>query len=242
MDLRPQWSLSEKPILLYEPDMKRNVPNLITCLNLLTGTLGCVEVINSNYHHALLYAAIAGVFDFFDGFAARLLHVKSDIGKELDSLADMVSFGLLPGLFMMRMLENSDVPAARYLGLGVVVFSALRLAKFNVDTRQSEEFIGLPTPANTFLLTSLVLVPVVIPGWILIGLVAVSCFLLVSPFRLLALKFQAFRWKGNELRFSFLLLAALLLGVFQLEGIPYIIPVYLVVSMAGNFFVNKSIN
>ncbi len=222
--------------------MKRHLPNLITCLNLLTGTLGCIEVINGTYQHAILYAAIAGVFDFFDGFAARLLHVKSDIGKELDSLADMVSFGLLPGLFMLKMLENSDVPAARYLGLGVVVFSALRLARFNVDTRQSEEFIGLPVPANTILLTSLVLVPVVVPGWILIGLVAVSCFLLVSPFRLLALKFQSFRWKGNELRFSFLFLAVLLLALFQMQGIPYIIPVYLVVSLAGNFFVHKSIS
>ena len=222
--------------------MKRHIPNFITCLNLLTGALGCIEILTGDYKIAIIYVAIAGVFDFFDGFAARMLQVKSDIGKELDSLADMVSFGLLPGLFMVKMIETQDAGIVRYAGLLVVVFSALRLAKFNIDTRQSEEFIGVPTPANTILLTSLVFLPFE-PGFIaLLVLTLLSCFLLVSPFHLIALKFKSFGWKGNEFRFAIIFISVGLLAWFQEGGVPFIIPTYIILSIARNLFGAKSIS
>ena len=131
--------------------IKKHIPNAITCANLFSGCIGIVYAFNGALETAAYFVLLSGIFDFFDGFAARLLNVKSNIGKDLDSLADMVSFGFLPGVVMYQLLSQSDYasPYLPYLAFIITVFSALRLAKFNNDTRQTEDFIGLNTPMNT---------------------------------------------------------------------------------------------
>lgn len=179
----------------------------------------------------------AALFDFFDGFAARMLHVSSPIGKELDSLADVVSFGLLPALFMYKLIESSsDNAFLPYIAFTIAVFSALRLAIFNVDTRQSDSFIGLNTPANTLFITSLVFLSHktgdwILQTWILITITIVFSLLMVSPLEFFALKFKNFGWADNKMRFTFLLLAVLLLVVFQFAAIPLIILLYMALSL-----------
>src|SRR5690606_19805382 len=137
--------------------MKRHVPNFITCLNLFSGCIGVTFAFAGQLQLAAYCVVLSGVFDFFDGLVARALHVKSPIGKELDSLADVVSFGLLPGAVLYHMLgvASPTVEWLPYLGFVVTVFSALRLAKFNIDDRQSTDFIGLNTPMNAFYVVSL---------------------------------------------------------------------------------------
>src|SRR5215813_3421668 len=131
--------------------MKKYIPNSITSLNLFSGCIGVVMALQGNYLMAFYCVLASGIFDFFDGMSARALHVKSLIGKELDSLADVISFGFLPGAIIFTMLgETTDNPYVPYLGFVLTVFSALRLAKFNIDTRQSTDFIGVNTPMNTF--------------------------------------------------------------------------------------------
>lgn len=218
--------------------MKKSIPNFLTCLNLITGSLGCIAVIQGRTDLAIYYVLIAGVFDFFDGFAARLLNVRSAIGKELDSLADMVSFGLLPALFMYQLIEAYH-PVSRYLsflGLSVVVFSALRLAKFNTDENQTDHFRGLPTPANAIMLTSIALLPdvIAINNWILAVIAIGSCYLMVSNITMIALKFKGFSWEGNQLRYVIIFISLILVAIFQLEAIPMIIPLYILLSILRN--------
>ncbi|OZA56958.1 MAG: CDP-diacylglycerol--serine O-phosphatidyltransferase, partial [Sphingobacteriales bacterium 39-40-5] len=139
--------------------MKKHIPNSVTCLNLFSGCLGIVFAFQGNLIWASYAIVIAAVFDFFDGMLARLLKAYSDIGKELDSLADMVSFGVLPSVIIYQLFALSPQIdfGADWLSFSafiIAVFSALRLAKFNIDTRQSENFIGLPTPANALLIAS----------------------------------------------------------------------------------------
>lgn len=143
--------------------IKKNIPNAITCCNLLCGCLAIIQATNGNLLWAAYLVGMAAVFDFFDGFAARLLKVSSPIGKDLDSLADMVTFGVVPGIVMFKMIrlglrldkEGFDLieenPWITYIVFMIPIFSALRLAKFNHDTRQTEAFIGLPTPANAIM-------------------------------------------------------------------------------------------
>lgn len=219
--------------------MKRYVPNFLTCLNLITGSLGCVAVVEGRTDLAIYYVIVAGIFDFFDGFAARLLKVHSAIGKELDSLADVVSFGLLPALFMYKLIDAYN-PISVYMsffGLAIVAFSALRLAKFNVDLRQSDKFIGLPVPANAIMITSIAVLPdnFQINAWTLVAIALISCYLLVSNITMIALKFKGFGWKGNELRYFLIVSSFALVVIFQLHAIPMIIPLYILVSVIGNF-------
>src|SRR5688572_25544027 len=135
--------------------MIRHLPNFLTCCNLLCGCFGIVFLLEDRAVPAAYFVWVAGVFDFFDGFAARLLKVSSPIGRELDSLADMVTFGLLPGLIMYKLIgAHSDSDVFPYIGFMMAAFSALRLAIFNIDTRQSDSFIGLNTPANTFFISA----------------------------------------------------------------------------------------
>lgn len=218
--------------------MKKHIPNFITCLNLITGSLGCIAVIEGRTDLAIYYVLVAGFFDFIDGFAARLLRVSSAIGKELDSLADVVSFGLLPALFMYRLIGAGEQMAG-YLsiaGLAIVAFSALRLAKFNIDENQSDKFIGLPTPANAMMLTSIALLPEALElnSWILTVVAIVSCYLLVSNITMIALKFKGKGWSGNEMKYTLLLVSLVLIIIFQLEAIPMIIPLYILLSIIGN--------
>lgn len=219
----------------------RHIPNFLTCCNLLCGCIGVVFVLRGIDYlpYAAYFVWIAGAFDFFDGFAARMLKVSSPIGKELDSLADMVSFGLLPSMVMFIMLKDSGSYGFEYLpylAFSIAVFSALRLAIFNIDETQSDSFKGLPTPANALFITALPLLTgnirlALFEPWILCVIVIISSYLLVSGIPLFALKFKNFSWKDNKVRFTFLGLSVLLLAVLQIAAIPVIILLYVALSL-----------
>lgn len=215
----------------------RHLPNTLTSLNLLSGCLGIVAVLQGPAHHALWYVIAACVFDFFDGFTARVLNVSSPIGKELDSLADMVSFGVLPSLVMYRLIDTqSPNELLPYVAFSLAVFSALRLAKFNIDETQREHFIGLPTPANALFITSLVYLAspfdiVISQDFALLTITAIFSFLLVAPIELFALKFKSYGWAGNELKFTFIAFSVLILAFWQLAAMPFVILTYVAVSL-----------
>ncbi|MEO9474291.1 MAG: CDP-diacylglycerol--serine O-phosphatidyltransferase [Cyclobacteriaceae bacterium] len=223
--------------------MKKHIPNLITCLNLIVGVLGCISIVKGDLWNAIYFVLIAALFDFFDGFAARLLHVKSNIGKQLDSLADMISFGLLPALYMQGTIATSDLSplTLSYLGILIAPFSAIRLAKFNVDTRQENQFLGLPTPANAIMITSLTFIPYTIPGWGLLIITFASCALMVASIPMIALKFQNYGFKENIFRYLILLIGVVALVIHGISGIVIIIPAYIVLSIIGNFVSQKPV-
>ena len=220
------------------------IPNMLTLGNLLCGSMATISIlVAGDMTLAFWLVVIAAVFDFFDGFTARLLKSSSAIGGELDSLADMVSFGLVPALAMYctynNALQATQLPESligygAYLNLIIVAFSALRLAKFNVDDTQSTEFCGLPTPANG--LFCLALAMLISAGeftlakeWILLTSV-VMAYLLISPVRMFALKFKGFGVKGNELRYGFIVLSVILITLFTKYAVPAIIALYIVIS------------
>lgn len=219
----------------------RHLPNALTLANLLCGCAGLVAVADENLPWAgyLIWAAAA--FDFADGLAARALKAYSPIGGDLDSLADMVSFGALPGFIMYEMIhENvmSDWGLLAFVGFSLAVFSALRLATFNVDTRQKDQFIGLPVPASALLISSLPLgnLPAfqsfVQEPLVLILIVAMLSYLMVAPLPLLAFKFKSTAWRGNEVKYVFLIAALLLFIFLKVVAIPIIILAYLGLSVA----------
>lgn len=236
-------------------NVRKHIPNTITCGNLLCGCLGVVQAFEGNLVWAAYLVGIAAVLDFFDGFAARLLKVSSPIGKDLDSLADMVTFGFLPGIVMFVLLATSvDVTEAmfypgteylKYIAFMIPVFSALRLAKFNNDTRQSDSFIGVPTPANAMLICSLPLMlefnnfEFILDPILLSVLTVVMSLLLVAELPLFALKFKHFKWAGNEIRFVFLALSLILLIVLQFLGIALVILLYILLSLINNILLKK---
>lgn len=246
--------------------IKRNIPNAITCGNLFCGCLAIVKAFEGNLVWAAYLVGIAAVLDFFDGFAARMLKVSSPIGKDLDSLADMVTFGVVPGIVMFKMIlssidldkEGFDLLDSNkwvaYLAFVISIFSAIRLAKFNNDTRQSDSFIGLPTPANAIFILSLPLIvkwdaafsyseynldfkDLVNPYLLICLSIILSC-LLVAELPLFSLKFKHFKWKGNEIRFVFLLLAVVMLVLLKFVGIPLTIIFYILLSVVSNI-INK---
>ena len=219
----------------------KHLPNTLTCLNLVCGCLGIVFVLEGNVVPAAYFVWAACVFDFFDGFAARWLNVSSAIGKELDSLADMVSFGVLPSTMMYAWLNSqTDNQWLPYIAFLIAVFSALRLAKFNIDTRQTTTFIGLPTPANALFLTALPFLPEQVfayiqQPWFLVVIIIVFSLLLVAELELFALKFKSFGWQGNELRFTFLALAVLLMVLMPQSSLPLIILLYILLSLGKSW-------
>jgi CDP-diacylglycerol--serine O-phosphatidyltransferase len=242
---------------------------------------------------------IAAVMDFLDGFVARLLNVHSEIGKQLDSLADMVTFGVVPGVVMFKLLiyalqmqmeshagngtilpgpgsfdtlwnlnkTHSFIP---YLGFLITIFSAVRLAKFNIDTRQTDSFIGVPTPANSILICSLPLIlhaafeplslsmtgvqttsmdaqfefqmanDAILNPWFLISLTLIMSYLLIAELPLFALKFKNFKWADNKIRYIFLALCLVMLILFKYVGIPFIIVLYVVLSVINNIANRKT--
>lgn len=220
--------------------MKKHLPNFLTCCNLISGTFGIVFVLESRDVPAAYFVWLACLFDFFDGFAARVLKVDSPIGKELDSLADVVSFGVLPSLVMYKMIgDATDSDLLPFAGFIIAVFSALRLAIFNVDETQRDSFRGLNTPANTLFITSLPLLSDEVGQWLyqswtLILITLIFSFLLVSRIEIFALKFKNFKWKENRVRFFFLIVSALLLPALQVAAIPIIIILYIVLSFIDN--------
>lgn len=227
--------------------IRRNLPNALTCGNLLCGCVGVVEAFHNNLLLSCVLIGIALIFDFFDGFLARLLKVTSPIGKDLDSLADMVTFGLLPAIIVYQLLMQS-IPDLlgiwkAYPAFIIAIFSAIRLAKFNNDPRQSDSFIGVPTPANAMLVASLPLI-VHIEGGIwkdiiintnnLLIFSVVMSYLLVMEMPLIALKFKSFGWAGNEARYLLLLSTAILLLTLKIVAVPAILVVYILLSAIDN--------
>ncbi len=218
--------------------MKKHIPNAITCANLFSGCIGIVFAFNGNLKFAAYFVVLSGIFDFFDGMVARLLNVKSAIGKELDSLADMVSFGFLPGIVMFQLLKMSNYSNEYlpYLGFVITVFSALRLAKFNIDTRQTEEFIGLNTPMNTLFIVSLPFIavdyPTVIGNTLLLaGIVIVTSLLLVSEIKIFSLKLSDKSWEKSKYKYIFLILSAIAIVFLQFAAVPLILVMYIALSV-----------
>lgn len=230
--------------------MKKHLPNAFTCGNLLCGCAAIVAILVRNEVLVACYLmGLAALFDFLDGFLARLLKAYSPIGKELDSLADMVTFGLLPAIIIFRLMSQGMegpeygleiytlLPHAAFI---IAVFSALRLAKFNVDPRQSDSFIGVPTPANGLLVASLPLILRQHPDWasfllqpgFLIGFSVVTSLLLVAELPLFALKFKTYAFTPNAVRYLFLLLSAGLVLVLGATAVPFIFVAYVLVSLA----------
>lgn len=225
--------------------MKRHIPNSITCCNLISGCIAIVYALSSNAEMALLWIVIGAVFDFFDGMSARLLGVSSPIGKELDSLADVVTFGVAPSMILFNELSTHALPETLeplrfylpFTAFLMAAFSALRLAKFNLDERQAMGFIGLPTPANALFWGSLIVgAPETLhtTPWlvfILLAIMLLSCWLLISEVPMFALKFKHWGWQGNEVRYLFILSCIPLLLWLRITGIAAIILWYIILSV-----------
>ncbi len=223
----------------------RHIPNTITCCNLFSGCVATCMAFSGEPGKALLFIILGAVFDFFDGMTARLLHVSSPIGKELDSLADDVTFGVAPATMVYSLLYTLNYPAwleglrgvLPYVAFVMAAFAALRLAKFNLDERQTTSFIGLPTPANALFWGSLIVgagdrLQQVSWSWaVVLVLIALSCWIMVSEVPMFALKFKQWGWRGNEVRYVFLLSCVPLLLVFGISAFAIIIVWYVVLSI-----------
>ncbi len=234
--------------------VSKHVPNAITCANLFSGCVGIVFAFQENLIFASYALFLAAIFDFFDGFASRVLKSFSYIGKDLDSLADMVSFGFLPSAIMYELfLQAPQVPnVSSWLNFSaflISVFSALRLAKFNNDTRQADSFIGLPTPANAILIASIPFIIARHPSFIkyilntysLAVFVAVMCSLLVAEIPLMSLKFKNSDLEKNIYRYLLLLFSAILILFFKFAAVPVIILMYITLSIIQFKFSNDTI-
>jgi len=218
-------------------NIRNLIPNLLTAANLITGVAGIINVFIGDYTNTIMFVLLAGLFDFLDGFAARLMKVTGDFGKELDSLADMVTFGVLPSLYLFnysRSLGHEDWIS--YSCLMIAAFSAFRLAKFNIDTRQSDSFIGLPTPANAIMICTFSTVISSSGNWpysILI-LAVTSSLLLISPWNMLALKFKNFSFHENIFKYVLIILIVLAFVFLGIRALPYAIPMYILISILNN--------
>jgi len=223
--------------------MKKHIPNTITCCNLISGCIATYFAFQGNFSLALLMIVIGAVFDFFDGMTARLLHVSSPIGKELDSLADDITFGFAPSAIIYQELTQLyQLPQGyewiSFLAFIMAAFSALRLAKFNLDERQALGFIGLPTPANALFWAALIvglgerIATIPYAFWIILLGSFVSSYLLVSEIPMFALKFKQWGWKGNEIKYIFLLTCIPLLLLLGISGLAAIIAWYVILSVA----------
>lgn len=226
----------------------RNIPNSITCCNLISGCIATYNAFLGDIRMALLWIIVGAVFDFFDGMSARLLKVSSPIGKELDSLADDITFGFAPSAIIFYELSIMEYPSELlmlkpylpYFAFVMAAYSALRLAKFNLDERQSLGFIGLPTPANAlfwgalfvgaqnFMESTAYMLPVVLL------MICVSCWLLIAEVPMFALKFKQWGWKGNEVKYIFLTSCLPLLMIFGITAFSVIIAWYVVLSVVVN--------
>lgn len=228
--------------------IKKHIPNALTCGNLISGCIATVFAVSGQLSMAFLFIVIGAVFDFFDGMSARLLGVSSPIGKELDSLADDVTFGVAPATMVFSVLYVLDYPAfleplrpvLPFFAYIMAAFSALRLAKFNLDERQAMGFIGLPTPANALFWASLTVgagsllesSPYMVIA--ILALVVLCSYVLVAEIPMFALKFKHWGWKGNELRYTFLATCVPLLLVFRMSAFAIIVAWYVILSIYSN--------
>ena len=223
----------------------KQFPNIITCLNLFAGCLSCIMTLEyNNYFGAFLFIVLAAVFDFLDGFSARLLNATSPIGKQLDSLSDVVSFGLAPGFVVFSFLntvsagtffETTFLPYSAFL---IPIFAALRLAKFNIDSRQESSFLGLPVPAGALFWSSSI--PAMIPSvkgyetavcFIILILIIALCLLMVSELPMFSLKFKGYSLKKNQWAYLLIGIAAVLIICFRLRGVSLTIVSYIILSL-----------
>ena len=220
----------------------RHIPNALTFMNLFSGCIACVMAFHANFEMAMLFIVIGAVFDFFDGLAARLLHAYSNIGKDLDSLADDVSFGVAPALTVFSLFKEINYPDylsflanwLPYAAFLIAIFSALRLAKFNNDTRQTTSFIGLPVPANALFWASLVAGCKPIASYhplLTLALVCLFSWLLVSEIPMFSLKFKNLSWKDNKIAFIFVIISAILLITLKIAGFAAVIVWYILLSI-----------
>jgi len=230
-----------------------NIPNFLTLINLFSGCLAIVFAFNFHLDWVPFCIAISLIADFFDGMAARALKTPQGIGKELDSLADVVSFGVLPSVVIYQLLfqywETVNMQESSNFALSspafiIAIFAALRLAKFNLDQRQVSGFIGLATPAATifvagvllvFLNNSLELSEVIFKPFTLYGIIAVLCFLMIAEIPMFSFKLKSFGWKGNEIQFTFLLLVAVLIVTLKFAAVPLSVLLYVLLSIIQTF-------
>ena len=237
--------------------LKKYIPNLLTLLNLLCGTIAVIFAVNNALEIAAYFVLLGIFFDFFDGFAARIFKVEGELGKQLDSLADVVTSGVVPGIVIYKLLQtkntieifNTEVVSWKteeiellpFFGLLFTLAAAYRLAKFNIDERQTSSFIGLPTPAAALVVLSLPLIVnysslefatnLIENKWFLIGLTAVLSFLMNAEIPLFSLKFKDYSWKNNKVKFVFLILTIALVIGLQFIAIPLVILVYILFSI-----------
>ena len=243
--------------------IKKHIPNTITLLNLLAGLLALIHAFNGNYNEAFSLVCLGIFFDFWDGFFARIWKVQSPIGLQLDSLADMVTSGVVPGLVMYKMLgdiqENQSqynltedtyfMGVVPYLGFLITLASCYRLAKFNVDTRQTDSFIGLPTPANALLIMSIPmiqfhsefewLVDFLSNPYVLVGITVLSSYLLNAEIPLFSLKVKNFSWEKYKMQVVFLIMSVILIALLGFIAIPIIILLYVILSVVNNTILKK---
>jgi CDP-diacylglycerol--serine O-phosphatidyltransferase len=245
--------------------IKKHIPNAITLLNLLAGLLALIHAFNGNYNEAFSLVCLGIFFDFWDGFFARIWKVQSPIGLQLDSLADMVTSGVVPGLVMYKMLgdiqENQSkynltedtyyMGIVPYLGFLITLASCYRLAKFNVDTRQTDSFIGLPTPANALLIMSIPMVlmqyghvdfifDTLSNPYVLVGITVLSSYLLNAEIPLFSLKVKSFSWEKYKMQVVFLILSVILIVLLEFIAIPIIILLYVILSVVNNVMLKNN--
>jgi len=230
--------------------MIRHIPNAITSANLFFGCMATQSAILGDLPQAAFFILLAAFLDFFDGMAARMLKVSSPIGAQLDSLADVVSFGVAPSFIAFQLIESTlNNPFLAYSAFIIAIFSALRLAKFNVDDRQTDQFIGLPTPANALLWVSVALSiwqakemqhgSILADFWLELSsnslfnfaLIFVFSLMLIAEIPLISLKFKQFKWEGNQYRYLLLLVSAILIALFLFAAVPIILILYLFLSL-----------
>jgi CDP-diacylglycerol--serine O-phosphatidyltransferase len=237
-------------------NIKKQIPNLITLLNLLSGCIALMFAFNQQFEMTFFFVSLGIFLDFFDGFFARLFKVSSPLGLQLDSLADMITSGAVPGLVMFQMMVSHLSPVVEgylqwfpYLGFIITLGSCYRLANFNIDTRQTDSFIGLPTPANALFILSLPLVlkftdsiiaiELLTNQWFLLVITLLSAHMLNAEIPLFSLKIKKFSLKENTLQITFLICSLLLLIFFQYLGIPLLILFYVLLSIVNNKVLKK---
>lgn len=245
--------------------IKKHIPNAITLLNLASGLLAIIAIFKGYYDEAFLFVCLGIFFDFWDGFFARKFNVSGELGLQLDSLADVVTSGVVPGLMIFKLLQDIQeddtsiyylteeyyyMGFVPYLGFIITLASAYRLAKFNIDTRQTDSFIGLPTPANALFIMSIPmiqfdgthewLVNALFNPFVLLIISLVSAFMLNAEIPLFSLKIKDFSWDKNKLQVFFLAIAATLLLFLGFTALPIIILLYVVLSGVNNTFLVKN--
>jgi CDP-diacylglycerol--serine O-phosphatidyltransferase len=244
--------------------IKKHIPNTITLFNLASGLLAIIAIFKGYYDEAFLFVCLGIFFDFWDGFFARKFKVSGELGLQLDSLADVVTSGVVPGLMIFKLLldiQEDDTSIyyltedyyymgfVPYLGFIITLASAYRLAKFNIDTRQSDSFIGLPTPANALFIMSIPmiqfdgthewLVNALFNPFVLLIISFVSAYMLNAEIPLFSLKIKDFSWDKNKLQVFFLAIAATLFLFLGFTALPIIILLYVAISVVNNTFLAK---